>query len=70
MVEMYVDDIYSCFSMNEQRNLPILSSFGGCPSARLPPSERLILTVGQEKSIFCSSQLNENCWTVNEDSIL
>ena len=70
MVEMNVDDLYSYFSMDGQRNLPTLDPFGGYPSARIPTSERPRLKFGQDETIFRSSQLNESCWTVDGESPL
>lgn len=29
-----------------------------------------MITVGQDEAIFCSTQLNESCWTIDNESTL
>lgn len=36
----------------------------------MPTGEMHILIFSQDKTIFCSSQLNESCWTVNRELTL
>ena len=70
MVEMHVDTLYSYCANDARRKLIALGPYGGCPSVQKPEGKKCRLTFGQDEAIFRSSQQNENCWSVDGESIL
>ena len=68
MVELHADVV--CSYTNNKSNLPPLGDLGGSISVRLPEGTKPWLVFGQDEVIFRSSQLNENCWTVDGESTL
>lgn len=69
MVELLVDDYYT-YTDHDKNNIPVIGPYGGNISVRLPVSSKPQLYLGQDESIFCSTQLNESCWTMDNDATL
>ena len=72
MVEIHVDDWFNYNNDDEdtKQGLPFIGEFGGSLSVRLPKGEKPRIIFGQDKAIYRSSQLNENCWCIDEASPL
>ena len=66
MVELHVDDYYGYDDVDKT----ILPRYGGNVSVRLPVGSKPRLCFGQDEAIFHSSQLNESCWTVDDEATL
>ena len=71
MVEQHVDDVYSYNNEEDKRKkLPDIGEYGGALSVRLPVGARPRIIFGQDEAIYRSSQLNDNCWCIDDESPL